>query len=406
MPEILFARQAILDANLDTIAYELLFRGGHETRAEITNPDHASSNVLLNAFANQNIDEVVGGRLAFVNFTPYLLMNPPPFDSERLVIEVLEDVEITAPILRQLTRLRGQGYLLALDDFELRPDTEAAIECADFIKVDIRAYSEDQLIELVGRLSGCRPRLLAEKVETWEEFERMRALGFELFQGYFYSRPENVSGTTSSPAKVAVIELLERLWNPLIEPAQLQEVIARDAVLSVKLLRLINSAALRTRVEVTSLVQAIALLGLDRLRSWASLLALSSLREIPEELTRIALVRARTAGNVGTALGAGHDPEQYFIAGLISLVDAFFDAELGEVLDQLPLSTELRHAVRDREGSIGATLNAIECFERGAFDDFRAAAGISRELIAEAYAEAVAWTEAAGRTETRPAKVG
>lgn len=406
MPDILFARQAILDANLDTVAYELLFRGGHESRADITNPDRASSNVLLNAFAEQNIDEVVGGRLAFVNFTPYLLMNPPPFDSKRLVIEVLEDIEITDAILAQLARLRAQGYLIALDDFEMRPDTEAAIECADFIKVDIRAHSEAELAELVAALSGRGPRLLAEKVETWEEFERMRTLGFELFQGYFYSRPENVSGYSNSPAQVAVVELLERLWDPMIEPARLQEVIARDAVLSVKLLRLINSAALRTRVEVTSLAQAIALLGLDRLRSWASLLALSSLREIPEELTRIALVRARTASNVSEALGPAYDCEQFFMAGLLSVVDAFFDAELGEVLDQLPLTTELRSAIEHREGMIGTALTLIEHFERGGFDGFDADVPIGRDVIAGAYAEAVTWAEAASRTETHLAQAG
>ena len=332
-------------------------------------------------------------------------MDPPPFDRRRLVIEVLENVEITDTILEQLQHLRAEGYQLAMDDFELTEDTFRAASHAHFVKVDIRAMDTEQLTDTVQRLAPLGKRLLAEKVETWEEFETCKALGFELFQGYFFSKPENVTGKRLSPGKLAVLDLLSSLYDPSIKRAELCEVIGRDPQLAVKLLRLINSAQFRRRVAVESLDHAISLLGLDQLRSWASLLALASMEDKPTELTRLALVRARACHNLAKLLHPDDKPEEYFIAALLSLLDAFLDAEIETVLTPLPVADSIRSAVLERQGSIGEILQAVECFERGAWDDLDwlhwAEQGVDEAAVTDAYAEAQQWAEA-----TAPADSG
>ena len=187
---VLMAHQPIFDNEVGVVAYELLFRQSENNEARVTDGDSATSELLINAFTHFNIDDVVGNKRAYVNFTRKLLNEPIPFDKRRFVIEVLEDVVIDSELVACVRRLVDEGYTIALDDFIMQPGTEALLELADIVKIDVLEYTDEELGECVRRLAPYNLTLLAEKVETHEMYDRCRKLGFELFQGYFLSRPQ------------------------------------------------------------------------------------------------------------------------------------------------------------------------------------------------------------------------
>ncbi len=215
--EILLARQPILDRHGTLVAYELLFRNvdwAPELRPEGDDGDRATSQVLLNAFEELDIEAVIGQQRAYVNFTRQLILNPPPFDHERIVIEVLEDVEVDDLLLAKLGELRAQGYTIALDDFVYRPDLEALVCLADVIKIDIRVHDDAALAAQVGLVRRDGLRLLAEKVETHAEYVRCLDLGFDYFQGYYFARPEQISGRRMPASRLNVLRLVASLQAP------------------------------------------------------------------------------------------------------------------------------------------------------------------------------------------------
>jgi EAL and modified HD-GYP domain-containing signal transduction protein len=394
--EILLARQPILDRERVVVAYELLFRNAEwapELRPEGDAGDRATSQVLLNAFEELDIAAVTGEQPAYVNFTRQLILNPPPFDHERIVIEVLEDVEVDDLLLAKLGSLRAQGYTIALDDFVYRPELEALVQLADVIKIDIRAHDDAALVAQLGLVRRSGLRLLAEKVETNAEFERCRELGFDYFQGYFFARPEQLSGRRMPASRLSVLRLVAALQAPDATFEQVRDVIAADPPLSFKLLKLVNSAALRGGSEITSLQAAVALLGLDRVRSWASLLALSKLTDKSPALSVTTLVRAHLCEAVGRSALQGAPAEDYFIAGLLSTIDAYFDRTMAEVVKELPVAAPIQRALVRHGGKLGAILRACIDYERGAFEAIRwwelEALGITPQLLEAHYREAL-----------------
>ena len=388
--EVLLARQPILDRSRQVVAYELLFRSADwapELRPEGQDGNIATSQVLLNAFEELDIASVVGEQSAYVNFTRDLILSPPPFDRQRIVIEVLEDVEVDQLLLTQISELRSQGYTIALDDFVFRPELAALVGLAHVIKLDIRAHTPDGLREQLRLVRETRAhcaangpkvlgpdstfKLLAEKVETHTEFADCCALGFDLFQGYFFARPEHISGVRIPASRLNVLRLLAKLQQPDATFEEIRDVIATDPPLSFKLIKLVNSAALGPGSKITSLQAAVALLGLDRVRSWASLLALSKMSDKSPALTLTTLVRAHLCEAVGRTAIPETTAGQCFVAGLLSTLDAYFDRELADVIDELPVTMSIRCAVVGQTGKLGALLRACIDYERGACSEVR-----------------------------------
>ncbi|MFW5909296.1 MAG: EAL and HDOD domain-containing protein [Thiohalospira sp.] len=396
MTDVLVGRQPIYRRNLDVYAYELLFRGHNDNEAGVTDGDRATSEVLYNTFVEIGVDEIVGRHRAFVNLTPAFLTGdyPLPTTEGQLVLEILEDTPVTEEIVRAVAHLRARGYTIALDDFVYQPHLEPLVRQADIIKIDLMQLEEGQLEEHVARLSGNGTRLLAEKVETHEEFHHCRELGFDLFQGFFFCKPEVVRGNHLPTNRVAVAELLAALQDPEVELATLERLISRDVTLSYRLLRLINSAYFNLRREVDSVGRALMLLGLDSVRNWATLLTLSSVEDKPTELVRTAVVRARLCRNLGAEADPDTGSDLYFTVGLFSTLDALLDRPLETVLEQLPLSRPVAAALLERGGTPGAVLDCALAYEQG---DWKAVenntCGISPGAVRDAYLEAVHWAD-------------
>lgn len=360
----LLARQPIFDRDLNISAYELLFRSDMNNQASFLDGDSATSQVMLNAFNELDIREVVQNHPAYINFTRNLILNPPPFDRKRFVIEVLETVEVDDELIRNLQALKNSGYTIALDDFVYDSRWDPVLKIADIVKLDVLALDQVALHAHVQRLKHFNVQLLAEKVETHEMFHACKALGFTLFQGYFLSRPEHIMGRKVPASKLAVMSLLAQIQNPDAELAEIAGVIAKDPVLSVKLIRLVNSAAFSARREITSLQHAVSLLGLRHVKSWATLLSLSNMADKPHALSVHAMTRAKMCQLVAERFASPTESDAYFTSGLLSNLDAFFDMELPDILTTLPLSRDVMDGLLIGEGKIGLILASVIANER------------------------------------------
>lgn len=391
----LLARQPIFDGNMQVVAYELLCRNSDLKFIASTDGDAASSQVLLNAFTELSIEEVVGNHKAYVNFTRTLLSSPPPFNRQKLVIEVLEGQRVDAAMLHSLKQLREQGYTIALDDFELDENTQSLVAYADIIKLDVLSLSADKIRDHINYLKPFGVTLIAEKVETYEMFEQCKALGFDLFQGYFLAKPRVITGRKISENKQSVLQLLSALHDMDVPIEKVERMIARDTLLSFKLLRLINSAAFGLSRDVESLRQAIMLLGFNKLRNWVNLLALSNLSGKPHELSVAALTRARMCELIASKMNQRSRVDSYFTVGLLSTLDAFLDSPLEELLSNLSLSEVLNKAMLTHAGPEGMVLKVVQAYEQGRWQDIDwhqlESLGLTPDVIAGAYVESLHW---------------
>jgi EAL and modified HD-GYP domain-containing signal transduction protein len=365
--DVLLARQPIYDRNKTLHGYELLFRNSVQNKAEITCNDVATSSVLLNAFTETDFEEVTNNLPAFVNFSAELLEQPPFFDPENVVIEILEDVDINKKVIERILQLRKEGYVIALDDYALEPKYKPLLPHIDIVKVDLPATPPNKLQQVVSYLRQFKLTLLAEKVETPEEFKLCHELGFDLFQGYFLARPEIVKGRKMETSELSVLHLIAEVQNPDTDIEKLVEVISRDPMLSFKLLKLVNSAAFRRSKEIESIKNAVLVLGLNRVKGWASLLALSKLSNKPEALQETAFIRALACEKIAERLSPNLR-DSFYTVGLLSSLDAFFNQPLETILKELPIDDTLKKALTQHEGLPGLALNTTLNFEQSKLD--------------------------------------
>jgi EAL and modified HD-GYP domain-containing signal transduction protein len=397
---ILLARQAIYDRRLRIRAWELLFRAHNPDQADVRDGDHATSSVLINAFSGLPVADILEGRPAFINFTRRLLDFTPPISPAQLVVEVLEDVEIDADTVAAIARLKQQGYTIALDDYVYRDTHTELIRHADIIKVDVLASSMSEIEQLVERVQSQHIKLLAEKVETQAMFDACKKLGFELFQGYFLSRPQLVKGRTLKSDQRVVLQLLASLRKPDLEFREIERLIQTDSVLVLKMLRLVNSALFHLPRRITSIRQALTVLGMDRVRSWVQLLALSGLEKKPGALYLNAMVRARLGQQLAEITRRQHlSGDQQFTIGLLSTLDALLGLPLEQILDTASFSEEVRDAILQRSGDSGFLLDTVIAFEHGQFGAIDwsrlAQLGITADHARDAYIESLRWADEA-----------
>mgnify|MGYP000465111594 FL=1 len=392
--EVLLARQPIYDKKLNIVAYELLFRGTNLDHANVTDGDYATSRVLTNAFENLNIDEVVGEQKAYINFTRNIILSPPPFDPEKYVVEVLEDITPDAEVLEALTTLKKKGYTIALDDFIFHEELAPLVALAEIIKVDLTLLSKDELESEVEKLKEYNVTLLAEKIETYDEFEHCKSLGFELFQGYFLAKPQLVTGQKIEPSKKVLLKLLSQLQNSDIDFDEVENLILEDPTVSLKLLKLVNSAAYKRARTIDSIQQAITFLGVNKIKSWGTLLAMVAAGEKPIALRLLSVIRARMC-QLLCAFFDENQSEKYFTLGLLSTLDAYFDQPFETLIADLPINDEMKAALIQREGFMGAILDACIKHERGDWDniqwDVLEQKGINKESFELAYIGAINW---------------
>ena len=396
MEDIFIGRQPICDRNLDVYAYELLFRSAHSQAANVSDGDQATSQVIVNTFMEIGLDNIVSNRLAFINLTRNFFTDEHAISlpQERVVLELLEDIEADAAVIEGVKRLSERGYVIALDDFIYHESLKPLVALANIVKIDIMALDRDQIREHVRELRQYPLRLLAEKVESQEEFEFCKDLGFDYFQGYFFAHPKVIQGQRLPSNRLATLHLLSRLQDPDISPRDLEELISRDVSFSYRILRYVNSAALAMN-KIESIRQAVVILGLRTIKSWTSLLALSQVDDKPAELVVTTMVRAKMAEGLAKARKA-RNPETYFTVGLFSALDALMDNSMEELLIQLPLAEHITNALLRFEGEHGEILKCVLAYERGEWEHV-ICANLSQAQISDCYLAAVQWANEISR---------
>lgn len=391
--DVYVGRQPIFDKEMKLFAYELLFRGNDkDNQAVILGGDQASAQVMLNAFGDIGLRDVVGEQKAFINFTEGLL-NPDYesfFPRKHIVIEVLEDVEVTPQLIHCLGMLRDKGFTIALDDYVFNPELKVLEDFADIIKVDILQVGAKDLIEHSAKLKAKGIKLLAEKVENCNQFEYCKKLGFDYFQGYFFAKPKIIAGKRLPTNKLGVLSLLKNVYDPDVDMRRLSEIISQDVSLSQKLLKFASETN-RNGFEVNSIHDAVMRFGLERLKSWTSMLVLSGMDDKPVELFKTALTRAKFCELAGGKI-KGFSVDTYFTAGLFSSLDAIMDSDMEELLERLSLSATMRGALLNHEGNLGYALKIVKGIEQGS-TEFDVPEGLSAIELSNLYLKAMQFSE-------------
>ncbi|MFA6700431.1 MAG: EAL domain-containing protein [Thiomicrospira sp.] len=364
--DIFIARQPILNHKQQLIGYELLFRSGEQNNAAaILQPEEATSNVITNSFSEFGIEQIVGeGNKAFINYTEnlLLLLDEPFFSPKNVVIEVLEHVKVTKNLINQLQTLKKKGYKIALDDYIFSKEMKPLEELADIIKVDILQVDVNKFSDEISRIKENNIKLLAEKVETPEQFETCRKLGFDYYQGYFFSKPVIIKGKKLPASQITVIQILSKISDPNIPLKTLIDLVKQDVSLSQKLINAMST--LYPKHEVKSVNDAVIKFGIGRLQNWITMISLSGLDNKPKELYKTALVRARFCELIGQELG-DYAPETYFTVGLFSILDVAFSLPMNEILSKMCLEKDLKLALTDGHGVLGEILDTIKKIEKG-----------------------------------------
>lgn len=389
-PECFLARQPIYDGNREIRAYELLYRhNGTDRVASFTSGDQASAKVVLRAFVEIGLSKVSPDQPVFINHTAALLAMDPIVPPDRCVIEVLENVEINSETIACLERLKGLGYRIALDDFVYSEAQAPFLRLAHYVKLDLRGLSAGEFARHVEILKRFGVSIVAEKIESAEEFERSRALGCDLFQGYYLRKPEVLRGRRIPANQMSALALMAECMDPDQSVTAIAAILSRDASLVYGLLRLANSALYGSKVRIRGPVQAVSMLGVDRVFRWASLLVLSGYNDSPLGYLGIALQRARSCELIAEVCGS--KPQGAYMAGLLSTLDCILDAPLADVILPLPLEAEFKRSVLQHEGDLGAILDAALSYESGSFDP-AAQNAFSIRTVQSAYWDAVAYS--------------
>ncbi len=399
--EVLVARQAIFDSRRNLHGYELLFRSdAGRNEFDGTEAAAATMQVLSNTLMSAGVDTLLGGKKAFVNFDHRLLAEKMHLSlpRESLVIEILETVAPTADLVALCQSVRQQGYTLALDDFADEPAFAPLARIADVIKVDLRLSSRDQQEKMLRIYKPRGVQMLAEKVETYEEFEWARRAGYDLFQGYFFARPEMVRSQEIPTVITACLRLLREVQEPELDFRRLERLIREDVSLTYKLLRYANSALFK-RGDIRSIHAALVALGEDHIRRWVTLATLPKLAtNKPGELLKLSLVRARFCERLAE-LAHSDGSNQAFLVGMFSLLDALIDQPLEEALRAMNLEKTVSEAVRgtgQEKDPLTGLFRLVCCYERGDWEQLAKLSqgcGISAAAIGEAYLDSTAWAE-------------
>lgn len=365
------ARQPILDADKKLYGYELLFRDGVDNCFPNINADEATSKLITEHHLLMGVEKITGGVKAFINFSADTLIHhfPTSIDPSSMIIEVLETVPISTELLAACRELHRMGYKLALDDHDFDPKWDIFLPYVSVIKVDVRQFNILQISKYVSRIGHHAVTLLAEKVETAEEFTKLKQLGFTLFQGYFFARPEMLKHKKIPSSKLNLLMLIAESSKVNLDFAQLSAVVERDLGLSYKLLRFVNSASFAREKAIGSLKHAMIYMGEAELKKFIALLALANLSEGgPNELLNMSIVRGRFCDRLAALRGDPENPPAAFLAGLFSLVDALLEQPLMNLLDDLPILPEIKEALLDGKGNLGAYLRLTKAYEFGDWD--------------------------------------
>ncbi|WP_394224916.1 EAL and HDOD domain-containing protein [Pseudoalteromonas spongiae] len=361
------ARQAILDANKQIFAYELLYRDSDNNAFPVgVTDEQATGRVFFNSLILVGKDKLVANHCAFINLSDTTLLQEIPrlITPDNLVLEIVERSQNIEELLEIVKSLRKQHYKFALDDYDKDPRWEPLLPHMSYVKLEL----EQPIIKtttLVKKLKRLYPKLkiVVERIETYDEFEYLKGAGVDLFQGYFFAKPEMLTYGNVEPSKLVVFDLLKSTTQPNLNFKEIESKIAKDLSLTARVLKLVNARSGLDKQEMKSISQAVVYLGEDTLRQFIRVLALSDLGvDKPSELTKFGLMRARFM-SLFLAPGGNDMAEEGYLIGLMSILGAVLDMDLNTVISEFSLDSNSSGALLNYDGLLGGALKIAMAIE-------------------------------------------
>jgi EAL and modified HD-GYP domain-containing signal transduction protein len=384
LQEIFLGRQPILDRSQNLVAYELLFRSGTSLEADVIDDVSASASVIVNAYTELGLENVLGKKRGFINVNAELLMSDMIhlLPKKQVVLELLETITITNQVVNRCDELRRAGYQLALDDVvEMTDPIKRLLPLVNIVKIDLLGVAEGALMNLFGQLKSRRVLLLAEKVESIEQARQCREIGFDMFQGYHFARPQVITGKRADPSQLGLLRLLELVMSDA-ETVIIEQELKRYPTLTFNLVRMVNSAASGLSHEIDSLKQAIVALGRKQLQRWVQLL-LYTLGGADIQKADALMQTATIRGKMMELIAMDQHPHDHqyhdraFMAGILSLLDTLLGIPMPEIVAQINLANEVKLALLSRRGDLGRLLMLLE---RKESNDIEATSKILTEI--------------------------
>ncbi len=394
------ARQPILDKNKNLFAYELLFRDSVDNVFPEIDGDEATSKMIEGSKFTMGISDFTANKPAFINFTLETLSQgyPEMLTTDEVVIEILETVKPGKRLLAICKDLYEKGYTIALDDYEHQSVWQHFYPYIKIIKIDVQQSSFDDIKKIQSAITAFpHIKLLAEKVETYEEYDQALKLGFEYFQGFFFSKPEMVKTKNLNPSQLAMAELLYESSKTDLDLATITSVFERDVSLSYKLLRYANSAMFKRGNDISSIKQALVILGSGELKRFIGLIFATNVNpNKPSELIKLAMTRAKFCELIAEESSSQLDVSIAFLTGLLSKIDAILDESIESVLEKLPLAQEIKDCLLTKKGVLAALITLVTQIEHA---DWEKANFIMNKLtlkkdhVIKCYHHAVTWAD-------------
>jgi EAL and modified HD-GYP domain-containing signal transduction protein len=365
--DIFLGRQPILDRDQRIVAYELLFRSANTANVSVTDDMQATASVIHHAFSEMGVQAVLGTQLGFINISADMLLSDMMelLPKSQVVLELLETIQITEEVIERCRELKQQGFMLALDDFVYDDSYLPLLALVDIVKIDLLLHSREELQTVVNRLKPWPVKLLAEKVDSAEQAAYCHSLGFNLFQGYYFARPSVLTAKRADQSQLALIQLLGLVLSDAETP-QIEQIFKQHPNLTYNLMRLVNSVACGVTRSITSISQAIMVLGRKQLQRWLQLLlfTLQNGSVYPSPLLLLAASRGKMMELLAAKQQRNADYcDEAFMAGILSLIESLIDKPLAVIVEELNLGERLAAALLHREGELGTLLKLVESIE-------------------------------------------
>jgi c-di-GMP-related signal transduction protein len=400
LPDVFVARQPIFNAQMGVYGYEMLFRSSRENRFDTVDQEQASLSVIANSFFVFGIGTLAGDARAFINFTRETLLNDYAFalPRESLVVEIMENVEPDDEVLAACARLKQSGYVIALDDYDQRPDhpnRDKLLKYVDIVKIDFMSCDAFQRSEYARVMKLRNIALLAEKVESSEDRDQALSLGYSYLQGYFFARPEILVRQQAPALRAHRMEIIRELHRDEPNMRKVEDLFRHDPDLSYKLLRHLNSAAFAFRSRIQTIWRALTILGERGMRAWTSVVVLAGLGgDHLSEVIVISVTRARFCELIGQELRLNDQTDDLFLLGLFSMIDVLTGSTMEDALSSLPLSEEAQQALMGKRNRYRQILELAQMYERGQWNSAGQLIGSLRlpgARMQPMYLDAVKW---------------
>lgn len=413
MENVFLGKQPILDRNQKLIAYELFFRSNErDEKADFSNDLTATANVIVNAYGHFGIQNILGDQRGFINVNRELILSDivELLPSNHVVLELKSTDKFDDELIAKCKELKKRGHQCALDSVvTLNDEIQRILPVINIVKIDVSKLDKENLVSLVSQYKRWPVLLLAEKVETPELAKECLALGFEMFQGYYFAKPENISGKRADPGKLSLLKLLQLVMSDS-DIEEIDKEFKRQPGLSYNLLRMVNSAASGLPQKINSIKQSIALLGRKQLQRWIQLLLYTNENSASGDdgMTNALLQTAATRGKLMELIAAVERPhdkthqERAFMVGILSLLDTLLGIEMQQIIDKLSIPEDMSNALLGRSGRLGQELKLIEASETNKTEMVKSLLGelgfLSQSKLTDLELEALGWVNRIGET--------